>query len=152
MGTLTYASAKNSLISTLARSSDYMQNEGRSVSIIANRNRYKFPKFGGRKGVIYTVKGSSSFGKKIPTGEHYIDTATWRGLTKEQRDSIQRYREKIGLKGGTKSGISEITTLSNPISLSDRDIHRIAEAIRNGKGSSSTIGSASAGKAFIGQV
>ena len=154
MGTLTYASAKNSLMSTLARSSDYMQNEGRNVaatSIAANRNRNKFPKFGGRKGVIYKVKGSSSFGKKIPTGDHYIDRATWRGLTKEQRDSIQRYREKIGPKGGTKSVISEITTLSNPISLSDRDIHRIAEAIGNGKGSSSTIGSASAGKAFGGK-
>jgi hypothetical protein len=103
MGTLTYASTKNSLMSTLARSSDYMQNDVRNLAattIAANRN--KFPKFGGRKGVIYKVKGSSSFGKKIPTGNHYIDRATWRGLIKEQRDSIQRYREKIGPKGGTK--------------------------------------------------
>jgi hypothetical protein len=46
MGTLIYASAKNSLMSTLARSSDYMQNEGRNIaatSIAANRNRNKFP-------------------------------------------------------------------------------------------------------------
>jgi hypothetical protein len=47
--------------------------------------------------------------------------------------------------------ISEITTLSNPISLSNKDIHRIAEAIGDGKGSTSNIGSASAGKAFGGK-
>jgi hypothetical protein len=47
--------------------------------------------------------------------------------------------------------ISEITTLSNPISLSNKDIHHIAEAIGDGKGSTSTIGSTSAGKAFGGK-
>jgi hypothetical protein len=83
MGTLTYASAKNSFRSTLARSSDYMQYEGRNIavtSIAANRNRNKFPKYGGRKGAIHKVKGTPSFGKKIPIGEHYIDKPTWRGL------------------------------------------------------------------------
>ena len=89
----------------------------------------RFPKYGGQKGVMHKVKSKFNFGKKIPTGEHYIDRVTWRGLTKEQRESIQKYREKIGFKGGSKSVISEITTLSNPISLSNKDIHRIAEAI-----------------------
>ena len=100
---------------------------------------------------MHKVKSKFNFGKKIPTGEHYIDGVTWRGLTKEQRESIQRYREKIGFKGSSKSVISEITTLSNPISLSNKDINRIAEAIGDGKGSTSTIGSASAGKAFGGK-
>jgi hypothetical protein len=71
MGTLTYASAKNSLMSTLARSSDYMQNEGRNVaatSIAAIHNRNKFPKYGGLKEVIHKVKGTPSYGKKIPSG------------------------------------------------------------------------------------
>ncbi len=85
--------------------------------------------------------------EKIPAVDHYIDRATWRGLTKEQRDYIQRYRDKIS----PKSVISEIITLSYPTSLSDRNIHRIAEAIGNGKASSSTIGSASSGKAFGGK-
>jgi hypothetical protein len=35
--------------------------------------------------------------------------------------------------------------------LSNKDIHRIAEVIGDGKGSTSTIGSASAGKAFGGK-
>jgi hypothetical protein len=79
-----------------------------------------------------------------------VNGATWRGLTKEQRDSIQRYPDKIGPKGGIKSVIIEISSLSNPTSLSDRDIHHIA-AVGNGKGNSSTIGSASAGKAYGGK-
>ena len=155
MGTLTYATAKNSLMSTLARSPDYMQNEGRNIAATTMGMNYKsktrFPKYGGQKGVMHKVKSKFNFGKKIPTGEHYIDRVTWRGLTKEQRESIQRYREKIGFKGSSKSVISEITTLSNPLSLSNKDIHRIAEAIGDGKGSTSTIGSASAGKAFGGK-
>ncbi len=44
--------------------------------------------------------------------------------------------------------ISEIITLSNPISSSESDIHCIADAIGNGKFSSSTFGSASVGKSF----
>jgi hypothetical protein len=76
MGTITYASAKNSLMSTFARSSNHMQNEGRNVaatSIAANRNRNESPKYGRCKGVSQKVKGSPIFGKKIPTGDNYID-------------------------------------------------------------------------------
>ena len=87
MGTLTYATAKNSLMSTLARSPDYMQSEGRNIAAttmgVNHKSKARFPKYGGQKGVMHKVKSKFNFGKKIPTGEHYIDKVTWRGLTKE---------------------------------------------------------------------
>ena len=155
MVTSTYATIKNSLMSALARSSNYMKNEGRNISAMTmgvnHKSKNRFTTYDGKSGVVQKVKSKFNFGRKIPNGDQYIDKVTWRGLTKEQRESIQRYLEKIGFKGSSESVISEITTLSNPISLFNIDIHCIAEAIGNGKSSTSNIGSSSADNSFGGK-
>jgi hypothetical protein len=39
---------------------------------VNHKSKNRFPNYGGQKGVMHKVKSKFNFGKKIPTGEHYL--------------------------------------------------------------------------------
>jgi hypothetical protein len=133
-GTLTYTSAKNSLMTEVIKSSDYAQNDGRNVSASGTGDH----KDSSSKKSPHKKKGGL---KTPPKGHEFIDDKTWKKLTHEQQQVIRKYRDDNGLPGGTKS-VGAVSTTS---SMSDADIQRIVSAIEARHASSSTTVSSVSG-------
>lgn len=149
-GLLTYASASNSLMTEVIKSSDYAQNDGgRNVAAMGTgatpKKKKKSP-----------YKKKAAYGSKAPPkGDEHIDDKTWKKLTREQQQVIRKYRDDNGLPGGTRA-IGQVSTSSAATStMSDNDIERIVAAIEARNSSSTTTISSvsgSAGQAFGGRA
>lgn len=142
-GTLTYAMAKNSLMTKVVKSSDYALNDGRKVAglgtgINSDPNN--------KKNALKKKQGV----KSPPLGDKKIEDKTWKKLSREQQAVIRKYCDEHGLPGGHKS-IGQVTTSTPTASgaMSDSDVQRIVAALEARASTSSTVSSISSpGQAF----
>lgn len=148
-GTLTYSMAKNSLMTEVVKSSDYVQNDGRNVAAVGYNAKQGASNSSNKK-TPYKKKSNSKF---PPSGAEHIDVKTWKKLTREQQAVIRKYRDDHGLPGGNKT-IGQVTTLSSGIS--DADVQRIVAALesKTTPSNSATVSSVggNAGQAFGGKA
>ena len=149
-GLLTYASAKNTLMTEVVKTTDFTQNDGRSVAATgtgASKDTGKDKKKPWKK--KQAAKASTS--TTSHGGDQFIDKSQWAKLSREQQAVIRKYRDDHGLPGGTRTQVGQVST---SVGLSDADVTRIVAAISSQVSSTpSTISSVSgsAGTAFGGK-
>ena len=149
-GLLTYASAKNTLMTEVVKTTDFTQNDGRSVAATGTgtgkdtgKDKKKAWK---KKQATKSSTSSTSHG-----GDQFIDKGQWSKLSREQQAVIRKYRDDHGLPGGNRTQVGQVST---SVGLSDADVSRIVAAISSQVNSTpSTISSVSgsAGTAFGGK-
>jgi hypothetical protein len=140
-GTLTFESAKNWLMTEVIKSSDYMQNNSRSVAAASTGDKKSPHK-------------KKSGGKSAPKGDEWITKPAWNKLSREQQSAIRKYRDENGLPGGTKTIKAVSSSQATTSGMSDEDIGRIVAAIEARSSTSATVISSvsgSAGQAFGGK-
>jgi hypothetical protein len=130
-GNLTYAMAKNSLMTEVMKTSDYVQHDNRNVASTGTNNYSRNSNDGSNK-KPHKKKGSL---KSPPKGDEHISKGTWKQLSREQQAVIRKYRDDHGLPGGNKK-IGSVTTSTSGIS--DADVERIVAAMEAKTASSTT--------------